>query len=243
MLPANQVDIWKIHLDGQKDVSRESRLLSTDEALRAERFLFEKHKIRFIRTRAFVRQILGGYVSVEPAQLTFSYGANGKPEFSREMQCHGINFNLSHSEGLALLAITRGLALGVDIEQVNPNFSGQEIAERYFSANEVKLLGGLPEAVRTQAFFSCWTRKEAYIKALGMGLSVPLDSFEVGFSPGGPKHILGPQDDSGEVSRWSIYDIEAAEGYKAALVVEGEGHRLHHREASHDEIDRVWAGM
>ena len=175
-----------------------------------------------------MREILGGYTGIPPQDLVFSYGDKGKPELAGQTGSAGIRFNLSHSGERALLAVSQGLTLGVDIELVNPEFGGQEIAERFFSASEVRHLLSIPVPERAEAFFSCWTRKEAYIKALGDGLSVPLDSFEVAFGPGRKAALLSIRVDPGEVSRWSMYDIEASPGYKAALVVEGSQHRLRH---------------
>jgi 4'-phosphopantetheinyl transferase len=158
--------------------------------------------------------------------LSSTHGENGKPELSGALKQFGINFNLSHSSEIALLAVAQGLKVGIDIELINPEFATQDIAERFFSVIEAGTLRALPRGERTQACFSCWTRKDAYIKALGEGLSVPLDSFEVAFTPCVPAALLHVTVDPREVSHWSMYDVEVAEGYKAALVVEGQGHRL-----------------
>jgi 4'-phosphopantetheinyl transferase len=229
VLPENQVDIWRIDLVGQPDeIQHYRRLLSQDEIERADRFYFEKHRRRFIVARAAMRQVLGRYINVAPGTLVFSYGAKGKPELAGGQEERPIQFNLSHSDDVALLGVTQGLVLGIDIEQVNPEFSTDGIAERFFSPSEVRCLQALPADARAEAFFSCWTRKEAYIKALGEGLYVPLDSFEVAFGPGIPAALLQVRVDPREVARWSMYDIEMPAGFKAALVVEGKGHRLRH---------------
>jgi 4'-phosphopantetheinyl transferase len=227
VLPENQVDIWRIDLVGQPDeIQRCRRLLSQDEVTRADRFYFEKHRRRFIMARAAMRQVLGRYIHVAPERLVFSYGARGKPELAARAGERAIHFNLSHSDELALLAVAQELVLGVDIEQVNPEFSTDEIAERFFSTSEVQCLQAVPPGERAEAFFSCWTRKEAYIKAIGEGLYVPLDSFEVAFGPGVPAALLQVRVDPREVARWSMYDIEVPRGFRAALVVEGKGHQL-----------------
>ena len=226
-LTANKVDIWRINLAAQGEETQQCRdLLSQDEIQRADRFHFAKHRRRFTVTRVAMRQILGRYAGVPPQKLVFSYGGKGKPELSGALTGLEIKFNLSHSSEMALLAITQRLAVGSDIEWVSAEVATEEIAERFFSASEVNVLRALPAAERTEAFFSCWTRKEAYIKALGEGLSVPLDSFAVAFGPGVPAALLYVAVDPEQVSRWSIYDIEVPEGYKAALVVEGKGHHL-----------------
>jgi 4'-phosphopantetheinyl transferase len=228
-LGENQVDVWRIHLcQEESEVQRYRSVLSPDEIKRADRFHFEKHRQRFTTARAAMRQILGGYTDLPAGQLAFSYGAKGKPELSGAKESSGIRFNLSHSANVGLLAVTRGLTVGVDVELINFEFASDEIAERFFSANEVRRLRALAPAQKTDGFFACWTRKEAYIKALGEGLSVPLDNFEVAFGPGVPPALLQVKGAPGEVTRWSMYDIEAAQGYRAALVVEGKGHDLRH---------------
>jgi 4'-phosphopantetheinyl transferase len=226
-LAANEVDVWHIDLSEPEDgIHPYRRLLSPDEAERADRFHFEKHRRRFTVARAAMRQILGRYLGLAPEKLAFSYGPKGKPELAGGREESGIKFNLSHSSERALLAVTQSLIIGADIEWINAEFATEEIAERFFSASEVNTLFALPQSERAEAFFSCWTRKEAYIKALGEGLSVPLDSFAVAFAPGVPAALLEVKVDPEEVSRWSMYNLEAPGGYKAALVVEGKNHRL-----------------
>jgi 4'-phosphopantetheinyl transferase len=230
-LVENQVDIWHMDIAGETDNLHQYRsLLSQDEARRADRFHFEKHRTRFIKARAGMRQVLAGYTAIAAEALTFSYGTNGKPKLSEESKKSGISFNLSHSDDIAILAVTRGLTVGIDVERINPEFATEEIASRFFSAAEVECLQALPVAERVDGFFSCWTRKEAYIKALGDGLSLPLDSFEVAFGPGTPAALLRVKTDPSEVTRWSMYDIAVAPGYRAALVVQGREHKLHYRQ-------------
>jgi len=229
-LAENQVDIWQIDIGGEADSIQERRsLLSSDEVERADRFHFEKHRRRFVKARAAMRQILGAYAGIPAKELSFAYGAKGKPHLSGDAEKSAIQFNLSHSQDAAILAVTRGLTVGIDIEWINPEFATEEIATRFFAQGEVECLQTLPVAERADGFFACWTRKEAYIKALGDGLSVPLDSFEVGFGPGTPAALLQVKTDPGEVARWSMYDLEVAQGYRAALVVQGKGHGLRHR--------------
>lgn len=226
VLPENQVDIWQIDLGAQPDeIQHYRRFLAQDEVERADRFYFEKQRRRFALSRAAMRQILGCYINADPHDVVFSYGPRGKPALAG-MEKRPIQFNLSHSEDIALLAVARDLALGVDIEFINPEFAAEDIAKRFFSRGEGECLMALRPQERAEAFFCCWTRKESYIKALGDGLSVPLDSFEVAFAPGVPAALLQTTLDPREVMRWSMYDIEAAHGYRAALVAEGRGHHL-----------------
>jgi 4'-phosphopantetheinyl transferase len=226
-LELNEVHIWRVDLAKQHDdIQRCHRVLSVDETERADRFYFEKDRRRFTVARAAMREILSRYTGLAATHLRFSYGPKGKPDLSGVLEHSGIKFNLSHSSELALFAVTRGLTVGVDIEWIKADFAGGDIAERFFSATEVQTLRSLPASQQVEAFFSCWTRKEAYIKALGEGVSVPLDSFAVAFAPGVPAALLDAKVDPAEVERWSMYNIVVSEGYKAALVVEGKDHRL-----------------
>lgn len=226
-LAENQVDIWQIDIaESRGDIQRCRSLLSPDETERADRFRFEKHRARFTRARAAMRKILGSYVAIAPKELTFAYGANGKPDLIGETERSGIKFNLSHSGVVAVLAVTQGLTVGVDVERINPEVASEEIAVSFFSQREVQCLQALPVEEKADGFFACWTRKEAYIKALGDGLSVPLDSFEVAFGPGIPAALLRVKTDPTQVMRWSMYDLEVAPGYRAAVVVQGRGHGL-----------------
>lgn len=221
------VHLWQIPLVVQQDRLCWCRsFLSEDENQRADRFYFDRDRRRFIAARSAMRRILAEYLNIAPQELALSYAVKGKPELAPDLKETGIKFSLSHSCELALLAVVQGLAVGVDIELVDPKLRTAEIADRFFSTGEISTLQELPPSERVGAFFSCWTRKEAYIKALGEGLSVPLDSFAVAFGPGVPAALIHVAGDPAEVSRWSMYDIEAGERYKAALVVEGKGHRL-----------------
>jgi 4'-phosphopantetheinyl transferase len=160
--------------------------------------------------------LLGGYLQQAPAGLEFSYGRYGKPFLSGENASSGLSFNLSHSSGLAVYAIARERNLGIDVEHVRPESAGEDIAQRYFSAREVSDLRTLPPEARVDGFFHCWTRKEAYLKATGMGLQIPLDSFSVSLSPEKPAQFLG-----GVEPRWRMAAFDPAEGYMAAVVYDG----------------------
>src|SRR5579875_99593 len=225
----NQIDVWCISLAAEDDeVEHWLGLLSKDEVERADRFYFEQHRRRFIIGRGAMRQILSSYAGARPEKLVFTYSTEGKPELASAFGQCGIAFNMSHSADLALLAVARGQAVGVDVEWVNPDFAIQELAERFFSKNEASMLQQVAEEERARAFFSCWTRKEAYLKALGCGLQLPLDRFEVAFGPGVPPKLLSIADEPAEVTRWSMYDVAAPEEYAAALVAEGGAHTLRH---------------
>jgi len=184
-------------------------LLTADERGRAARFHFEKHRRRFIAARGMLRELLGQYLAMDAAAIEFSYNPFGKPAVD------GVYFNLSHSDNLALYAVSRTREVGVDIERVNPAFAGEQIPEQYFSPAEVKILRSLPKDRQIEGFFNCWTRKEAYIKARGLGLSLELDSFDVTLAPGDPAAFLRGAGD------WSIEALEPAPGFVGAVVAAG----------------------
>lgn len=220
-LGPGEVHVWKIPLEADdRAIQAARRILSHDETSRADRFRFERDRRRFTMGHAAVRRILGGYLDSEPGRLAFSYGDYGKPDLTPALNAQGLTFNYSHSRDLALLAVAAGSSLGVDLEFVNREFAGEEIARRYFSVDEVRSLEALPKEQRAEAFFCCWTRKEAFVKALGEGLSVPLDSFSVELHPNAAPALLRVEGNPDAVDRWSVHAIEIDAGYKAALVAE-----------------------
>jgi 4'-phosphopantetheinyl transferase len=227
-LESEDVHVWRAILDQPvKTLGAMQRLLSADESERAHRFHFRKHREHFIVARGVLRTLLGKYLGVEPSQLRFSYTAYGKPALAGISEGQPpLRFNLSHSGELVLYAFTRGREIGLDLELRRDDFASEQIAEQFFSAREVKMLRALPVGLRTEGFFNCWTRKEAYIKAVGLGLSLPLDQFDVSLAPQEPAALLRTGDDEREAERWSLKALTTAEGYSAALAVEGHGWRL-----------------
>ncbi len=211
----------------QSERSLFESILAEDEIDRANRFYFHKDRERFIAGRGMLRLILSSYVGVPPGEIIFTYGRRGKPELRRQDGQPAIEFNLAHSEGTAIFAITQDRAVGIDIESVKYEFPVESVAERFFSEVEVAALRSLPEQVQTIAFFKCWTRKEAFIKALGDGLSCPLRDFDVSLAPDKPARLLHVRWASEEASRWCMEDIDSIPGFAAALVISGPECRMH----------------
>ena len=222
-IDSDEVHVWRAALNQPPSQIRYfRRLLAADEQTRAARLYFEKDREHFIAARGIVRDILGRYLNSAPESLSFRYGSHGKPDLAGDGSKAGIRFNLSHSRGVALCAVASGRQVGIDVEQVRAELAIVEIAERFFSPREVATLLLLPAQEQRPAFFRCWTRKEAYIKARGEGLSIPLDQFDVSLSPGEPAALLDARPDSSECSRWSLQDLDAAPGFAAALAMEGQ---------------------
>ncbi len=219
--------MWRVPLT-ETLVAKMRPTLSLEECARADRFHIARDRNRFIVARGSLRVILGSYLNQAPAAVNFCYSNYGKPALSDEnsVVTNGVTFNLSHANELALIAVTRDRQVGVDIEFIRPDFASEKIAARFFSRQEVEVLQGLPGAQRAEAFFKCWTRKEAYIKALGEGMSMPLDQFNVSLAPGSAASLLGNLRDPAEVSRWSMQDLSPGPGYFAAVAVEGDAWQL-----------------
>jgi 4'-phosphopantetheinyl transferase len=212
--PAITVDLWTWTLD--VDDAERGRLyayLSEDEAARASRFVFERDRQRFIVARGRLREVLAHVVGVKPATLRFDYAAHGKPSLAAFSD---VRFNLSHSEALAALAVSRaGVEIGVDVEHVRP--LKEDIAERFFSRREAATLRALPESEQVDAFFRCWTRKEAIVKAIGEGLSHALDSFDVTLTAHAPAIVERFAGESDAPHVWRLAHFDPAPGYVGAV--------------------------
>lgn len=223
-LAADEVHVWTASRDGDDDRVAASRaLLDPGETRRADRFAFEHDRRRFAVGRGLLRTILGSYLGRDPASLRFEANAHGKPDLVPE-QGGGLRFNVSHSGGWILIAVARGRDVGVDIEQVRPDFGCAAIADRFFAPGEVAALHSTPADEQVLAFFHGWARKEAYIKARGKGLALPLDRFEVALGPAAA--LRATHDDPAEAARWSLVELATEPGFVAACCVEGHGWRL-----------------
>jgi 4'-phosphopantetheinyl transferase len=227
VLRSEELHVWRAFMDVPASrVQRLKQILSEDELRRAERLYFRKDADYFIVVRGLLRMILGRYLNTEPSQLRFCYGPYGKPALVKECGGDGLRFNLSHSHGLALYAVTHGSMIGVDVERLRPVVAVAQIAERFFSPSETATLRGLPAAMQTEAFFTCWTRKEAYIKAKGKGLALALDQFEVSLAPEEPAALLNTKWDPQEANRWVLQELHPGPGYLAAVAIEGQQKHL-----------------
>ncbi len=214
-----ELHVWQISLDQPAERVAEFRsLLATDEQARADRFHFERDRRRYIVARGGLRSIISRYLDVPPEKLAFGYGPQGKPYLSRSNSSRPLQFNLAHSHELALYAFTRTCAVGIDIEYVQRRVTDiDQLAERFFSANERALYRALPIAARREAFFRCWTRKEAFIKAIGEGLSHPLDRFDVTFTADQAPAIVSIDGEQDVARAWSLFHLEPADDYVGAV--------------------------
>src|SRR5215813_154369 len=218
-LGADEAHVWRASLDQDvKVIANLAAILSQDEYQRAARYYRPIDRDRFIAGRGILRKIISAYLALSPAELQFTYNEYGKPAVSDGQNDRALNFNLSHSAELALYAVTRGRAVGIDIEYIREDFATLEIAEHFFSKDEVRSLKATPTGRRTIGFFNCWSRKEAFIKAKGMGVSYPLDRFTVSLVPGEPPALLKVVDDEREVARWRMYELKPGDGYVAAMI-------------------------
>jgi 4'-phosphopantetheinyl transferase len=224
MLIDNEVHVWRAQLDLPSTQVQQLRdILSVDELDRANRFSFEIGRQHFIAARGTLRYILSLYLAVYPDQVRFYYNPYGKPFLVPEFSSNLLNFNLSHSGSMALYAITRNMEIGIDVERVRSDFEYEEIAERFFSVNEVAILRTIRTEKKLETFYNYWTRKEAYVKAHGRGLSLPLDSFDVSFTPWKPSVLLATNDEPQERSLWTLLDLKPDLSYSGALAVKGIG--------------------
>jgi 4'-phosphopantetheinyl transferase len=218
-LAADAVHVWRIALNPDDAVvTRLRATLSGDEVERAERFRISMLRRRFVVGRGAMRTVLATYLDVAPERLVFSLGDRGKPRLAG--LSGGLEFNLAHTEDLALCAITRGRPVGVDIERLRPVTDAGQIVSRHFTPREQTEFFDHPEPERLAAFFRAWTRKESFLKATGDGLASMLNSFEVTLAAAGPA-LLSIGNDPEAARRWTLHDLDVGPGYCAALTVAG----------------------
>jgi 4'-phosphopantetheinyl transferase len=228
-LTDSEIHVWKADLNCERtDLQQLFALLTPDEQQKAARFHFEKDRNHYGAARGLLRLILSSYLSEEPKDLRFTYNLYGKPALDSDL----LQFNVSHSHGLALYAVARHCQVGIDLEYMRTDFGWRQIVEQYFSPQELKALTQLPESQQYRAFFDGWTRKEAFIKAKGKGLSIPLNQFDVSLSPVEPAALLHTQWDSQETAQWTLHAIDPGEDYAGAIAIRGRDLQLHYWQAS-----------
>ena len=217
-LENHQVDIWRISLDLYPASAQWAEsTLSADESARAKCFYFEKDRRRYTLTHACLRDILSHYLRCRHHELTFSIDQYRKPFLSN---CD-LQFNLSHSGDYILIAVAHKRKVGVDVEHFRINLELEKIAKRFFSPMEHEEFSTVPDEQKMTAFFNCWTRKEAYIKAHGLGMSMPLSSFDVSLAPNETTSLRATRPDAAEASKWTLLSLDVQPGYAGAIAVQG----------------------
>jgi len=223
-LADDEAHVWTAGLEWEPaELEEFMAVLSPDEQARARRFQFERDRQRYIAGRGILRNVLAAYLGRQPSELQCNYSPSGKPSLAANSNPNRLCFNLSHSHTLAVYALTRNREIGIDVERLRTDFPCEQIAERFFSAPEVSKLRALPDQAKHEAFFNCWTRKEAYIKARGEGLSIGLDRFEVSLAPEEQAALLNVVDDPSEAARWTIEKLSPAPSYVGAVAVKSRG--------------------
>jgi len=215
------VDIAVESLAASSEVIQASAAtLSDQEKQRAARFVFDRDRNRYIVARAHLRRLLGVRLGIAPEKIELAEGAHGKPELGARLAGSGLRFNLSHSDDVAVYAFASRREVGIDVEALRVMNDAEAIAARFFSASENRTWLGLDQQDRTPGFFNCWTRKEAFVKAIGEGLGYPLDTFDVTLAPGEPARILRVKDQPGDACGWRLDAFSPAAGFVAAVVIE-----------------------
>ncbi len=216
-LEPHDIHLWYLALDAPLDLAAVRDCLSDDEQRRADRFIFEQHRRRFALGRMYLRQVLGSYLGIEPASVVFEYSGLGKPRIRGSDAGRGLCFNFSNSHERALLGIARNVELGVDIEWLRSIQSMEGMAERFFADAETREILSLPEPQRTESFFCCWTRKEAFLKAIGKGLTFPLRDVVVDVHRRHPVQIQNINDSAQNAAEWSLESLTVEPEYVAAV--------------------------
>src|SRR5450432_870806 len=222
LLPVSEVHVWKAPLVApEHEYATFQQILSPDERERVRRFYFEKDRRHWTIAHGILRILLARYLHTNPHELHFVNNSYGKPTLAAPFAETGLQFNLSHSAELALYAFTYHRQIGVDVEYMRPNIEWELLARSQFSSAEYSALQMLPSSLQEKAFFLCWSRKESYIKAKGMGLSLPLDQFDVSLVPDEPAQLLDSREEAQATTHWSLNALEPGNDYAGALTVEG----------------------
>ena len=222
-----EIHVWKASLDVlDAQLETFAGTLALDEHERIARLRTESDRRRATASRGLLRHILAGYAGTPPAELCFTYGPAGKPELIGAANGQPLYFNTAHSGDLLLVAVGREPVLGVDVERFRPVARWQRVARRAFSGEELHRIEALPEEKRDEAFITCWTRKEACVKAVGEGVWSAFNRFEVSVEPDEPAEIRSLDGEAAAGADWSLYHLEPAPGFVGALAVQGTGWRL-----------------
>ncbi len=217
-LESQQVHVWCAALsDFESQLPRLEAMLSAAERARAARFCFSKDRCGYVIRHGILRVILSRYLKQYPSEIQFCYGRFGKPEIKEDPFCGRINFNVSHSGGLALYAVTQACPIGIDVEYLRAVPHLEEIASRFFSLHEFQMLMAVPAECRMESFFACWTRKEAFLKASGEGIGGGLSKVEVTLFPWAEPEILRVAGDSQARTKWQLRSFSPTAGYLAAV--------------------------
>lgn len=220
---SHNLHLWSASLNVADQIYEElEQYLSPDERRRADQFVFSQDHRNFVAARGILRSILARYLNCQPGNIFFNYSTDGKPALGSPELAKRLEFNLSHSSGFLVVAVTQGLKVGVDIELLRQMPDMNLIASHSFSECEQKAFSRLPVEETLPGFFGCWTRKEAYLKAIGDGLSIPLDSFDVSLSPENPISMLSNRINPDAVSGWSFFTFVPSQGFIGAVVIEGQ---------------------
>lgn len=221
-LHPGEVHVWRASLAvPPAELAALHGVIGDDERTRAARFHFDVHRERFVAGRGIQRRLLARYLDADPAALRYRLAHHGKPSLEAPFDAVDLRFNVSNAEDGLLVAVSLGREVGVDLEAVRALGDRDDVARRFFSAPEVEVYDAIAETERDAAFFTCWTRKEAYIKALGEGLSMPLDCFDVTLRPGEPARLLCTRGNPAEAERWSLREMDPGPGWLGAVAVEG----------------------
>jgi 4'-phosphopantetheinyl transferase len=222
-LAPDEAHVWRIDLRREPaQLERDLALLSERERLRAERFRFAIHRDRYVAAHAALRSILGSYLGLAPEEIRYVVGPAGKPSLAPGVSELDLRFNLSDSGDLALCAVSEARELGVDLERLRRDAPVLALAERWLAPPEAAALRAISEAHRAAAFFACWTRKEAYVKARGGSIIRSLRTFAVTVEPGAARVELHVHDDPAAAGRWWLGELDVDPGFAAALAAEGE---------------------
>jgi 4'-phosphopantetheinyl transferase len=221
-LKSNEVHIWYCSLNQHESkLSKFSCLISSDEKLRQKQFIFQNDRRNFTITRGVLRTILGTYLNREPSNIIFHYSNRGKPRIQNDNHKPSLFFSVSHSKDFALYALSRNSEIGIDIENIRDLTEMDLIVEHFFSEREKSIYQKLSESKKREAFFLCWTRKEAYLKAIGVGLYQPLSTFEVSIIPGDPVRLVSINNNTLLASNWTTYNLKIHVDYASACVIKG----------------------